>query len=145
VGLGDGLGRKAAEAVEQGALLGLVEAGTALALRVDQRQLRGKLAEDGDGGRLVVDEDAALAGGQNLAAQNDFAAVRVDAVFFEDRLGAGVDSKTQERTALSAPWRTSSAELLPPMRRANASTRMDLPAPVSPVSRFSPGPKTAMA
>ena len=143
--LGDRVGRDAGEAVEQDALLGLVEAGECFSLRVDQRELGRKLPENGDGGGLVVDEDAAFAGGQNFAAQNDFVAFGVDAVFFEDRFGAGVDSKTQATTALSAPWRTISAEDLPPMRSASASTRIDLPAPVSPVSRLRPGPKTAMA
>ncbi len=81
--------REAAEAVEENALLGLVEAAEALALGVDQGQLRGKLAEDGDGGRLVVDEDAALAGGENFAAEDDVVAGGVDAVFFEDGLGVG--------------------------------------------------------
>ena len=54
---------------------------------MDQGQLRGELAENGDGGRLIVDEDAALAGREDFAAQDDFAAAGVDAVFFEDGLG----------------------------------------------------------
>ena len=54
---------------------------------MDQGQFGGELAEDGDGGRLVVDEDAALAGGENLAAQDDLVAVGVDAVLFEDGFG----------------------------------------------------------
>ncbi len=145
VGFGDGVGGDAAEAVEEDALLGLVEAGEGLALGVDQGQFRGELLEDGDGGGLVVDEDAAFAGGEDFAAEDDFVAGGVDAVFFEDGFGVVVDSKTQATTALSAPWRTTSAEDLPPISRASASTRMDLPAPVSPVSRLRPGPKTAMA
>ena len=56
---------------------------------MDQRQLRGKQLEHGNGRRLVVHKDAPLACGQNLPAQNDFAAVRIDAVFFEDGLGPG--------------------------------------------------------
>ncbi len=89
MGLRDGIGRNAAEAVEQDALLGLVEAGEGLGLRVDQRQFGRELLEDRDGGGLVVDEDAALAGGENFAAQDDFGAFGVDAVFFEDGFGAG--------------------------------------------------------
>ena len=89
VGFGDGVGRDAGEAVEEDALLGLVEAGEGFSLRVDQGQFGGELLEDGDGGGLVVDEDAALAGGENFAAENDFAAFGVDAVFFEDGFGAG--------------------------------------------------------
>ena len=89
VGLGDGVGGDAAEAVEEDALLGLVEAGEGFGLRVDQGQFRGELLENGDGGGLVVDEDAALAGGEDFAAQDDFGAFGVDAVFFEDGFGAG--------------------------------------------------------
>ena len=74
VGFRDGAGIDAAEAVEEGALLGLVKARQALALSVDQSQLGSELAEDGDRGRLVVDEDAALAGREDFAAQDDFAA-----------------------------------------------------------------------
>ena len=89
VGLGDGVSGDAAEAVEQDALLGLVEAGERLGLRVDEGEFGRELLEDGDGGGLVVDEDAALAGGEDFAAQNDLGAFGVDAVFFEDGLGAG--------------------------------------------------------
>ncbi len=77
-----------AKAVEQNALLGLVEAGEGFGLRVNQGELGRKLPEDGNGGGLIVDEDAAFAGGKNLAAQNDLGAFGVDAVFFEDRFGA---------------------------------------------------------
>jgi hypothetical protein len=89
VSLGDGLGRDAAEAVEEDALLRLIEAGAGVGLGVNQGQLRRKLAEDGNGGRLVIDEDAPLAGGEDFAAQNHFIAAGVEAVFFEDGLGAG--------------------------------------------------------
>jgi hypothetical protein len=145
VGFGDGVRREAAEAVEEDALLGLVEAAEALALGVDQGQLGGKLAENGDGGRLVVDEDAALAGGEDFAAQNDVVAAGVDAVFFQDGLGVGRGFKDAGHDGLVGAVADHSAEDLPPMSRASASTRMDLPAPVSPVSRLRPGPKLAMA
>jgi hypothetical protein len=138
MGLGHGIRGDAAETVQKGALLRLVEARCGLVLRVDQSQFRGELAQNGDRGRLVIDEDAALARRENFPAKS---------MPFSSRMlsAPGVDSKTQETTALSAPWRTTSAEALPPISRASASTRMDLPAPVSPVSRLSPGPKTAMA
>ena len=42
-----------------------------------------------DGGGLVVDEDAAFAGGEDFAAENDVGGFRVDAVGFEDGFGAG--------------------------------------------------------
>ena len=89
VSLGDGVGGDAAEAVEEDALLRWIEAGKRLGLRVDQGELGRELLEDGDGGGLVVDEDAAFAGGEDFAAQNDVGAFGVDAVFFEDGFGAG--------------------------------------------------------
>ena len=89
VGLGDGVSRDAGEAVEKDALLRLVEAGKAFGLRVDEGQLGRELLEDRDGGGLVVDEDAAFAGGENFAAENDVGAFGIDAVFFEDGFGAG--------------------------------------------------------
>ena len=46
------------------------------------------MLEHGNRGRLVVHKHAALAVGENLAAQNNLIALRVNAVFFEDRLGA---------------------------------------------------------
>jgi hypothetical protein len=57
----------------------------------------------------------------------------------------GVDSKTHPSTAFSAPCRTTSLEAFPPSNSASASIKIDLPAPVSPVSRFNPGPKLATA
>ena len=89
VGFGDGGGVDAGEAVEENALLGLVEARQALALGMDQGQLGGKLAQHGNRGRLIVDEDAALAAGGDLAAQNDVVTARIDAVFFQDVFGVG--------------------------------------------------------
>ena len=89
VGCGDGVGGDAGEAVEEDALLGLVEAGVGFGLRVDEGELGGELLEDGDGGGLVVDEDTAFAGGEDLAAEDDVVAFGVDAVFFEDGFGAG--------------------------------------------------------
>src|SRR5581483_5612485 len=48
-------------------------------------------------------------------------------------------------TARSAPWRTWSVLARPPRARASASTSRDLPLPVSPVSRLSPGPNLTCA
>ena len=56
---------------------------------MDEGQLGGELLEDGDGGGLVVDEDAAFAGGEDFAAEDDVVAFGVDAVLFEDGFGAG--------------------------------------------------------
>ena len=56
---------------------------------MDERKLGRELLEDLDGGGLVIDEDAALAGREDFAAKNDFGAFGVDAVGFEDGFGAG--------------------------------------------------------
>src|SRR5450631_1436107 len=53
--------------------------------------------------------------------------------------GACTTSKVAETSARSAPWRTTSAPARPPARSCSASTTMDLPAPVSPVSTVKPG------
>ena len=69
-------------------------------MRVDERKLGGKLLENGHGGGLVVDEDAALAGGEDFAAQDDLVAFGVDAVFFEDGLSAGGGLKNAGNNSL---------------------------------------------
>ena len=53
-------------------------------------------------------------------------------------LPSGV-SKIASTVAVSSPVRTRSAEARPPSSRPTASTRIDLPAPVSPVRTFKPG------
>ena len=47
-------------------------------------EIRSQLAQDGNGGRLVIDEHPSLAAGRNLAAQDDRFVFLVDAVVFED-------------------------------------------------------------
>jgi len=84
VGFSDGVGGEAGEAVEEGALLGLVEAGEGFALGVDEGEFRGELLEDGDRGGLVVDEHSAFAVGLDFAPEDDFVAGGVDAVLLED-------------------------------------------------------------
>ena len=66
VGFGHGVGGDGAEAIEQNALLRLVEAGEGFGLRMDQSELRRELLEHGDGGGLVIDEHAAFAIGQEF-------------------------------------------------------------------------------
>ena len=89
VGLGDGVGGDAGEAVEEDALLRGVEARKGFGLRVDEGELGRELLEDLHGGGLVVDEDAAFAGGEDFAAENDVGGFQVDAVGFEDGFSAG--------------------------------------------------------
>jgi len=60
-------------------------------LGVNDGQVWGKLLENGDRGRLIVDEDASFAGGENLAAKDDLIGVGVEAIGFEYlRKGLGV-------------------------------------------------------
>jgi hypothetical protein len=106
---------------------------------------RGEQAEHGDGGGLVVDEDAALAGGEDFAAEDDLVAFGVDAVLFKDGVGGRGGLEDAGDDGLVGTVADHFGDDLPPISSARASTRMDLPAPVSPVSRLSPGPKTAMA
>ena len=63
--------------------------------------------------------------GGDLAADDDLVAVGV--------------SKIASIVAVSSPVRTRSAEARPPRSRPTASTRIDLPAPVSPVRTLRPG------
>ena len=60
-----------------------------LVLRMNHRQVRRQLLEHRHRRRLVVDEDAALAAGRNLAAQDDLAFLGVDAVGFQHRADGG--------------------------------------------------------
>ena len=73
---------------------------------------------------LAVDKRAAPALSGDFATDDEFLA-RV----LEDRFD----------DAASSPVRTRSADARPPSSSPTASTRMDLPAPVSPVKTFSPG------
>ncbi len=79
------------EAVEEEALLPLVKGTHGLALGVDEGELGCELAEGGDGGGLVVDKDAAFAGGGDLAPKQDLVGLFgvVDTVGFKDGAGAG--------------------------------------------------------
>ena len=144
MGLGHRVRCKIAEAIEQDALLVLIEAGMGFSLGVHQGQFRRKLAKNSDGSGLIVDEDAPLAVGENFTAENNLGAFRVDAVVFEDGFSASSGLETQAGTALSAPG-AQLGDAFPPISSARASTRIDFPAPVSPVSRFNPGPNVAMA
>ncbi len=56
---------------------------------MDKGELGRELLENLHGGGLIVDEDAALAGREHLAAKNDLGAFGIDAVGFENGLGAG--------------------------------------------------------
>ncbi len=94
--------------------------------------------EHGDGGGLIIDEDSSFA--EARISRRRMISLPSESMPFSSRTAsaAGVASKTHATTALSAPWRTISVDDLPPISSASASTRIDLPAPVSPVSKVEP-------
>ena len=112
-------------------------------LAVDLDQRAADVAHQRDAGRLVVDEDAGAAVGGLHAAQDDVAVV-VERVLGKDgarRMVRGT-SKTADTWPCAAPWRTSEASPRAPSASDKASSRMDLPAPVSPVRTERPAEKS---
>ena len=101
------------------------------------------LAQQADAGRLVVDEGAAGPVGLTGGAEHHFA-LRLDALFVEERQarrGRRAASKAAVDDAASAPGPHQAAQSpRAPSASPSASSRIDLPAPVSPVSTVSPGP-----
>ena len=80
-----------------------------------------------------------------LHAAKDDVAVIVERVVGEDARAPGWlrgTSNTAETWPCAAPWRTSDASPRAPSASDKASSRMDLPAPVSPVSTERPGEKS---
>ncbi len=53
---------------------------------MDDCEIRSELFQNGYSRRLIVDEDATFAAGNNLAAQNDLAIFAVDAILLEDTI-----------------------------------------------------------
>ncbi len=131
----------AGEGIQQRQTRSRIERQHRFVLRVDHGQVRRKLLQHRNRCRLVVDEDASLAAGGNLAPQDELRLFGVEAVGFEHRVdgfGVGLEDRG-DHVALSVPWRTASLEALSPSSKASASIRMDFPAPVSPVKRLRPG------
>ena len=109
-------------------------------LAVDLDQRRAEALEHLHADRLVVDEGARAAVGELHAAQDQLVLGRRCRWPPGARAPGG---RRQRRTAAvtwpcSAPWRTSAASPRAPSASANASSRIDLPAPVSPVSTDKP-------
>ena len=143
VGLGHGLVVNAGGQVEQGQALRGVKDKHRLILRVDDGEARRKSFEHGDRGGLVVDEDATLAVGGDVTAENDLSGGGVEAVGFEDGGDGGVgglvngaDSSLLRAVADDVRLGSLAEE------EGESTIRMDLPAPVSPVSRLRPAPNS---
>jgi hypothetical protein len=108
-----------------------------LAVDFDQRRadrLQGLHAD-----RLIVDEGAGAAIGELHAAQDHFAVI-VEPVVAEDAAAGWPFGDVEHRgdLALLHAVADQAASPRPPSASAKASSRMDLPAPVSPVSTARP-------
>ena len=91
--------------------------------------------------RLAVDVGAAAPVGADAAAQHAASPSCVDLLFVEPGAAQPAfapTSKVAVTSARSAPWRTAPLSARPPTASSSASTRIDLPAPVSPVSTVKP-------
>ena len=106
-------------------------------LAVDRDQPLADPAERAHRRGLVVDEGATLPVGRKLASQQHRLAAASPARTSSERTEAST-SNSPETVRRGAPWRMSSEEPRPPASRASASTRIDFPAPVSPVMTVSP-------
>ena len=134
--LGDGLdlGAEAAEGVENGPVRDGIDQGAVVVLAVDFDEGRADRPQHLHAHRLVVDEGAGAPVRDLHAAQNQVA-VDIDIGLGRDPAGrmVGGQSNTAVTWPWSSPWRTRLPSPRPPRARAKASSRIDLPAPVSPV------------
>jgi hypothetical protein len=132
-----------AEGVEQRRWVAFVDQGALVVLAVDFDETAPDLAHQGHGGRLIVDEAAGAPVGRLDAAQDEVALV-LDGVLAQEL--ARRDDRATSNSAVTwpwaAPWRTSEASPRAPSASDSASSRIDLPAPVSPVSTDSPAEKS---
>ena len=134
-------GLAAAEGVEQRALAVALEQQLVLVLAVDVDQQLAQLAQLRGGGRAPVHERARAAGRVHGAAHEAGAVALVEILRrepFPRRAPASRTSNSALTSARSAPARTTPGSARPPSASASASTRIDLPAPVSPVSAVKP-------
>ena len=118
-----------------------IDQGAVVVLAVDFDQGVADRAQGLDADRLVIDEGAAAAVGHLHAAQ-DQVALDVEALFGggnRGRDGSAGGSKTATTCPCAWPERTRAPSPRPPSASEKASRRMDLPAPVSPVSTVRPG------
>ncbi len=114
------VGLESAERIEGGEMRGRIEQGLVFVLTVELDEIRRQVLEGAGGHELAVDEGAASALGGDLAPDDD--------------LLVAASRRWLRLVADSSPVRTRSPEARPPSSSPTASTRMDLPAPVSPVS-----------
>src|SRR6516165_2581753 len=113
-------------------MVGGVEKSALLELTLDLDETVAELAQQPDARRLVIDKGAAAAVDADEPAQHDRFAL------------AGWLRPTEnsaDTAACCAPARTSPASARLPSASPSASSRIDLPAPVSPVSTQRPGRK----
>ena len=111
-----------------------------IVLSVDIGQVRRQIFQQRYRHRAAADEGARFAAGQDLALDQQFAVFDLEAGGFEQR--AGWRRVAHVEDAGHAAARFAGADHVgrgaPPSSSPSASTTMDLPLPVSPVSRFRP-------
>jgi len=109
-------------------------------LAVDIAQVWGEFAEESAGNGAAGDEGSGFAVSlDSRSTKSSLSSISMPAASSNlVKEGLGVTSKMPETRARSAPARIMSEEARPPKRRPRASTTIDLPLPVSPVSRFRP-------
>ncbi len=130
------------EGVEHRAVVGRVEQAALLELALDFDQAVAELAQQADARRLVIDKGAAAAVGAQKPAQHNRVAVAVERRPRAGSRSAGwlrPTANSAVTAASPAPSRTSPASARLPSASPSASSRIDFPAPVSPVSTQSPG------
>ncbi len=133
---------KAAEGVEDGAVRGGVGQRPVVVLAMDFHERGADRPHGLHADRLVVDEGAGAPVGE-LGAAQDQVAVGVDLGRRRDGAGGVIQGHVEHRgdAALRLAVAHEPAIAAPAEARAKASSRIDLPAPVSPVRTVSPPEK----
>jgi hypothetical protein len=131
--------RRAPERIEQVEVHVGIEQAATLVLAVTLEQPLAELAQDRDRGRRAVDEGACRAA--DLAPHDDLVAVGVETARLERRADAGAPRSGLDDGPVRASAHERHVGALSGAQ-PKASTRIDFPAPVSPVSTLSPGAKS---
>ena len=142
-----GIAVQAAEPVQQGAMGGGVEQAAIVLLAMHFQQQAAQVLQQAHAHRLVIDEGAAAPVAGQGPAQHDLFACASIAWSRQQRPGGMALLRLEHGGggALRRARRARAARPRPPTARPSESSRMDLPAPVSPVSTFRPGANSSAA
>ena len=139
-----GLGCQAAIGIDQLPMRARIDERAVVVLAVDFDEFAGDRAQSLCRHPLIIDESAAAAIRELHPAQNE-AAARSRYLAPSPPRGQG-DRSASSKLALTWPcawpWRTKPPSPLAPSARENASSKIDLPAPVSPVKMVRPRPNS---